>query len=1031
MELKWEILDLVKMLNKKTMSIMQVMVLVVGVFAIAWAVGGGVGFVSAAGCTINGMIHNEGTIDVKVCIDNKVTKYNNCDDGTALGPDELTQDCESKTCVQKSLYDAECMDDNTKTSFLEGLVGCESGSCGKVPLEGACKDAKNQVIPYQTYKCEDGKCHKDIIEPEITACANGCDTSTGVGKCNGVEEPPEEPLSGIKDLISKNLNKIDSACESKSPFQHFDGNTYVGSCNKVTINVVNKDGKTIVENSEFGIQDWVTNNPNYGGCTETGYRLIYGHCNDAVGRSADGSGDTSICCAKEVAKESIETEVKTENQCGPTSKKGDKCNFNGQNGVCPGGELPCVQCIGGTNIGCAAPNICKKDNTCKSPDGSPVNTGTPSPTAFASTSLKILSRLFGVKCDATKELAKWEKNPKNAEALKENKIPPFCEAQGKWDPSKTAGIWGALIAGGGMVTGALGAPAGISSGIAVAGAGATGLGVILGQLTGSVGLAAGTTIFGSAILFALNYQGTKTKKYIFTSKTWKAPFGSDRCEECNSELFGCTEYQCKSLGQNCELENAGTGEEVCVGINRNDANYPTMIPRIDSLLNEDYEYNPDDAILTPDYGVSINYDGDKVDASQLPCVPAFTPISFGLELNEPGQCKIDSLRKDNFSDMAFDFGGSSLFKYNHTQVMSLPGPSAETSGELTIENDGQFEFFVKCIDVNQNENVGSFIFKYCVDQGPDTTPPLIISTDPLSGLPIAHNISALDVTLYINEPGVDCRWDINDQDYDEMSEVQQCSTGTLDKINAQMAYPCEFTEESIINGLNDDVENKFYFRCIDGEGNKNVESYEYLLKGTAPLVIQASGPNGTISDSTYNVKITLEAKTFAGFDEGKSNCYFKPASAAEQEFTLFFTDSEYDTYEHSQDLALPQLPIGQKYNYEIKCVDLGGNEDRTNVIFDVYSDYDSPILTRVYNEENYLKLITNEPAECVYDTFNCDYIFDDGIKMNKIDEINHYTDWNINSNYYVKCKDDFGNRPNPNACTIVVRPFEIVDEEVL
>jgi len=104
---------------------------------------------------------------------------------------------------------------------------------------------------------------------------------------------------------------------------------------------------------------------------------------------------------------------------------------------------------------------------------------------------------------------------------------------------------------------------------------------------------------------------------------------------------------------------------------------------------------------------------------------------------------------------------------------------------------------------------------------------------------------------------------------------------------------------------------------------------------------------------------------------------------------------------------------------------LGGNSDTESVSFSVETDTDAPMVVRAYKEETYLKIITNEPAVCVYDVKDCGYTFEDGIKMTTMDDINHYTDWNTKTNFYVKCKDEYEKQPSPDECSIIIRPFEI------
>ena len=519
------------------------------------------------------------------------------------------------------------------------------------------------------------------------------------------------------------------------------------------------------------------------------------------------------------------------------------------------------------------------------------------------------------------------------------------------------------------------------------------------------------------VIFLSTYKKESMEVVSFTCSPWDAPTGGAKCEECNKQgILPCSEYQCRSLGQSCELLNPGTGEEKCAWVNRKDVNPPEIKPWDDALL-PDYKYNPDNTISPPDRGVKIVYS-----KSTIGCIKAFSPFTFGIITNEPAKCKIDyNLNKANFSNMEFWFGGSSTFKYNHSQIMSLPGPSALKAENLTLENDGQFSLFTRCQDSNGNANTANFVFKYCVEKGPDTTPPLIISTSLLNGMPIAFNQSSVDLEVYTNEPAT-CKWSHLDQSYDKMEETMTCSSSVFE-MNAQMLYKCKTT----LTGLKDRTENKFYFRCKDNpllpenEKNANSESYKFSLIGTQPLYIDSVKPNETVKDSTESVKVTLEIKTSAGYKEGKATCYYSETGNDDSYVMFFKTES----HEHSQDLYLTK----GDYTYYLKCIDLGGNQDTNKTQFKVESDTEAPTVARVYHDESYLKVITNEDAECVYDTTNCNYLFDDGINLVDIDGKRHYTDWNTKVNFYIKCKDEYNNQPSPNECSIIARPIEIYSGE--
>jgi len=523
----------------------------------------------------------------------------------------------------------------------------------------------------------------------------------------------------------------------------------------------------------------------------------------------------------------------------------------------------------------------------------------------------------------------------------------------------------------------------------------------------SPGLSFTAGLATAAIIFYMTYKSEETETVDFQCDPWQAPTGGSDCEKCNKQgRLPCSEYQCRSLGQSCQLLNPGTDEESCTWVNRNDVNPPVIKPLNDALL-DGYVYAPDTAISPPDKGVKV-----QNSALASKCAEAFTPLTFGIITNEPAQCKISPLREDSFEDMILYFGASNLFTYNHTQVMKLPGADALEAEGLTLENDGNFEVYTRCQDANGNANTANFVFKYCVEKGPDTTPPLIVTTDLLNDMPIAYDQTSIDLNVYTNEPA-DCKWDYLDKDYDSMDTAMTCSSSIFE-MNAQMLYACSTT----LTGLKNEFENEFYFRCKDLAENTNAESYLFTLIGTQPLVIDYVYPDWvTIKDSTDVVQVVLEVETSAGYNDGDAACYYSNTGEEDSYVMFSYTNS----YEHFQELWFNE----GMYDYFIKCNDLGGNTDETMISFDVESDVVSPLVVRVYHEGTYLKLITNEDAECVYDTTSCSYTFEDGIKMNVINGINHYTDWDTNVNFYIKCQDSYGNKPLPDKCNIIAKPADI------
>lgn len=502
-----------------------------------------------------------------------------------------------------------------------------------------------------------------------------------------------------------------------------------------------------------------------------------------------------------------------------------------------------------------------------------------------------------------------------------------------------------------------------------------------------------------------HYKDVEERSVTFECSVWEAPKGGNNCERCNNGVFGCSEYQCRSLGKGCELLNPGSEEELCTWVNRNDGEAPQISPWR-GALNEEFRYTPDAAVSPPDRGVIIE------SQEGTGCIEAYTPLEFGISLDEPATCKIDIERKNSYEEMDYFFGSSSILKYNHSHTMSLP--SINSTGTV-IEEGGNMSLFVRCEDANGNSNTGEFIFKFCVDEGEDFTPPLVVDTSVSNNQPVAFNISGINMTAYLNEQA-ECKWDFTDISFDSMENELDCRA-TPEIINAQTVYPCV----ADLSGIEDRAENNYYFRCNDTSGNVNKESYELTLIGTQPLFIDWALPNETVKGASSPVKVNFEVKTSSGAEDGKAYCSYRPIDSLS--YVQFLYEPVEMTHEHIQELNLAD----GNYAYFIRCVDAGGNAVVEEMNFDVETDIGSPVVVRAYKDDGYLKLITDEAGECVYnniENIGCKYEFDDGILMDTVEEDEHFVEWNTQETFYIKCKDEFGNPPLYNTCSIIARPSE-------
>ncbi|MBS3099647.1 hypothetical protein J4463_00315, partial [Candidatus Pacearchaeota archaeon] len=513
----------------------------------------------------------------------------------------------------------------------------------------------------------------------------------------------------------------------------------------------------------------------------------------------------------------------------------------------------------------------------------------------------------------------------------------------------------------------------------------------------------------------------------FNCLPWEAPVGGEDCEKCNDGIHICSEYRCKSLGQACEIVNAGTDKELCIWGNPKDVTSANIAPWKE-VLTEGYAYT-NIKPRPPSWGTSITPKG-----AVSGCIAAFSPIEFGIQTNKPAQCKLSLKMTETFDEMEFYFGETNLYDYNHSQKMNIPNPRAideiatannETTGGLEIQNDNNYNLYVRCSSKNGYYNKDPYVIKFCVDEGPDLTPPAIEETSIESGQPVASGVDNVTISVYTNEP-TNCRWARDtDQSFEQMPNEMKCYNSLTD-LRPNMLYECETT----LSGIKDSQENNFYFKCEDqpwkdkADRNKMATGYKFTLLGTKPLNIDKTSikpvAGTTVSGATSTVTIDLELQTQNGFNKGEAECYY---STDNDNFISFFETNSYK-HKQSQDLT------SGFYNYYIKCIDLGGNQDSAVTNFTVFVDTFPPQVVRVMYDTNRLKIITDENAECRYSTdtnVKCNFDIDAG-NGNPMphepsdDKKVHLASWTPEQTYYVKCKDESGKQPDPTQCTIILSP---------
>jgi len=505
-----------------------------------------------------------------------------------------------------------------------------------------------------------------------------------------------------------------------------------------------------------------------------------------------------------------------------------------------------------------------------------------------------------------------------------------------------------------------------------------------------------TAIIVAIILTLLEVGNTRERRVEFTCLPWQPPIGGADCEICTDGELPCSKYKCQSLGQNCEFINEGTSDELCVDINPNDVSSPIIGPN-ENAIGEDFVYT------------EIQNNGFRIEKQSADdgCIQEYSPVQFGISLDEPGQCKIEEIHTERYGDMENFFGENNFYKLDHGTIISTP--TLESLGVPGVDPDrrGQYNLFVRCQDSSGNTNIQEYNLNFCISPGNDLTPPSITKFIPESPGFVGFEHIEKFVQFFTNEPA-DCRWDIQDEIYEEMENLILCENEINDV--TLFGWMC-----SVILPVTEEAEQNYYFRCEDQpwllqdddeendeDRNVNMESTIYTIKkSSSELLIGSIMPSDElISVGSVPVSIDLEIKTEGGVD-GTALCEFNFDSSGGIYIDFFETGGNI----HKQTFS---TLFDGEFDMGLKCTDVAGNVALDNTQFEIEVDSQGPSITSVYNLNNKLYVITNEDSKCAFDFDSCSFNFEEGEEMSG-EVLVHTTPFEHGLTYSTKCKDDFGN----------------------
>jgi len=218
------------------------------------------------------------------------------------------------------------------------------------------------------------------------------------------------------------------------------------------------------------------------------------------------------------------------------------------------------------------------------------------------------------------------------------------------------------------------------------------------------------------------------------------------------------------------------------------------------------------------------------------------------------------------------------------------------------------------------------------------------------------------------------------------------------------------------------MENQYFVRCRDqpwhtGDSavkrNDMTESYKFNLnKVSAPLKIDSIKPvSGIVIDAESEpATVKLEAMTSGGLD-GSAQCFLN-YKGTKDAFTETFSSkhSKLLTYLYSGKITLP-----------IVCEDPIGNIAEGSTEFEIKIDATPPAVTRIYNKNGVLHVITEKKGSCSLSTNDaeaCFFDYKNGTEMSG-SSLEHTLPMPRGKVSYIKCKNKFGKVAG--SCSAVIQ----------
>ena len=327
---------------------------------------------------------------------------------------------------------------------------------------------------------------------------------------------------------------------------------------------------------------------------------------------------------------------------------------------------------------------------------------------------------------------------------------------------------------------------------------------------------------------------------------------------------------------------------------------------VGSSISSFGSYTPPSPSAGPDTVPPLR--GDLYPSGNLPAGTFETQIS--LSTNEPAECRYSTLSGAGYYSILRKKFSTSGNKLLHT---------AKVTG---LRDNKIYQYFVRCQDLAGNKNPEDVMIQFSVgstslspssvEPGQDTTSPERFNPSPEGDLPAQTR----KITLSL-----------------ETDEIATCKYATVsgiyyEYIQHTFSNTNATSHSTLITTLSEGQDYKYYVRCIDEQGNKNMDDFEISFRVKAPEdltppVRRGLNPTGVLAAGTTTTTISVWT------DEPAYCRYSTEQETLYKSMRKYFSRNKKKTYHYAK---IKGLEDGKTYDFFVRCKDLEGNTNAGDVM---------------------------------------------------------------------------------------------------